>query len=62
MVEVSSPKPNGVHFKWRRQKKPKKTKKHTQHRKFCRGAVSSLPETILVILENSTPCPKSAEE
>ena len=35
MVEVSSPKPNGVHFKWKRPKKKKKT--HTQHRKLCRG-------------------------
>ena len=28
MVDMSSPKPNGVHFKWRRQKK---TKPHTHN-------------------------------
>ena len=31
MVEVSSPKPNGVHFKWRRQKKKKQKKPHTHN-------------------------------
>ena len=60
MVEVSSPKPNGVHFKWKRPKKKKKNPHTTQE--ALQGAVSSLPETTLVTVENSTSCPKSAEE